>query len=86
MTVAGYAFEYDSGTDLKVEGHRTSTLLEEGQETDLDENIDIRYAGRAMKIMNGRLSEDGKDLGAVKPGDRIALTQTGQVFVNGAAR
>jgi hypothetical protein len=79
----GYTFEFESGENrtFAVEGHRHSTQLGGGKETDLDEDITIRYDGRTMKIVNGKLTANGKELGEVKPGDRITFTESGGVFI-----
>jgi hypothetical protein len=88
VTAFGYTFVFDPGEDhaFSIEGHRKSTRAGDGTESDLDEDLTITYVGKTLKIVNGKLSADGKDHGAVKPGDRITLTPSGGVSVNGAQR
>ncbi|HMO35804.1 MAG TPA: hypothetical protein PKA06_07170, partial [Gemmatales bacterium] len=88
MSTVGYTFVYEAGQDLhlKVEGHSTTTHDGEGKRTDLEENIAIRYAGHTFQILNGKLTSGSKYLGEVKPGDRITLTISGEVSVNGIQR
>lgn len=88
VTTFEYTFVFDTGPDraFAIEGHRKSTRFAGGKETDLDEDLTIRYAGQTLKIVNGKLTAGGTDRGAVKPGDRITLTPSGGVSVNGAER
>jgi hypothetical protein len=88
LATHGYTFVFEREVDgpFGVEGHRKSVRAADGTESDLDEDITITCGDHTARIVNGRLTAGGRDRGAVKPGDRIALTGAGGLSVNGAER
>jgi hypothetical protein len=67
-------------------GHRNSTRGADGKEAQVEEEITATFGTHTAKIQNGKLTAEGKDRGAVKPGDTIRLTPAGRVFVNDVER
>jgi hypothetical protein len=86
LTFLKYTFVFDAGQDLSVAGHRNSVRAEDGTETELDEDISVKCGNHEARILNGNLKVDGKDRGAVKPGDRITFTSAGGTPVVEVAR
>ena len=86
LTFLKYVFAFNSGEDLSAAGHRNSVQAADGTETELDEDISVKCGKREARILNGSLTVDGKDRGAVKPPDRITFTTSGGVSVNGVDR
>lgn len=86
LTFLKYTFVFNSGQDLSVAGRRNSFQAADGTETELDEDISVKCGNREARILNGSLTLDGKDRGAVKRGDRITFTTSGGLSVNGVDR
>ena len=86
VTFCKYEFNFDPERSLNVEGHRDSIRDANGAETKLDEDITIQYGNLIAKIVNGKLTVDGKDQGTVKPGDRFTLIASGKLSLNDVQR
>lgn len=86
LTFLSYTFVFEGGHDLSVAGHRNSVTAEDGTETELDEDISVKCGNHEARIVNGKLNVDGKDRGAVKPGNRITFTSAGGASVVEVAR
>jgi hypothetical protein len=83
----GYTFVFErSGEEQSAIGGRRNVDRDaDGKET-LDEDITITCGSQTARILNGKLTADGRDRGSVKPGDTIKLTSSGKLSVNGEER
>lgn len=88
VTWYGYTIVFDGQFDgpFSHNGHRNSTRGADGKEAQVEEEITATFGTHTAKIQNGKLTAEGKDRGAVKPGDTIRLTPAGRVFVNDVER
>jgi hypothetical protein len=86
VTFCDYAFEFDMDRPLSVDGHRNSVRDSSGSETQLDEDITFKYGNVTARIVDGKLTVDGKEHGSVKPGDCFKLESSGSLSINGAQK
>jgi hypothetical protein len=84
----GYTIKFEGQPDgpVNVNGHRSTSRDADGKESLLEEDVSVAYGSHSVKILNGKLTVDGKDHGAVKTGDTIKLSSAGVVSVNDAQR
>lgn len=78
--LGGARIEHEvGGVDYVVEGRDVGFDEENGR-------ILLRNEEAVVTSVGGRLSRDGADLGPVAPGDRVRLSRSGAVTVNGMER
>lgn len=84
----GYTIKFEGQLDgpLNINGQRGTTRDSAGKESLVEEDITAIFGSHSVKILNGKLTVDGKDHGAVKTGDTIKLTSAGKVSVNDTER
>jgi hypothetical protein len=80
---------FDGKYEFEVEQVEGTTALKSSRTEEggkVEELIDYQIGSHQIKVVNGALTFDGKDCGALQQGDKIRFTADGKLYVNGIQR